>query len=172
MENRIKTWVILVAVGTVLGFAALIVAKSARINEVWGWVTGISIFLNFFLAGMVGNARNAAQRANEVMAAMYDRMQRNINPEPIYVEQPRQQQGTTFEIQEYPAEEHRPRPVHEAEQIGRDAEEAERRKREDQYRKERKTAGYTQGYQSNSTTLSVDNYYQDPITGQYRQKRR
>ena len=95
MENRIKTWAILVAVGTVLGFVALIVAKSARIHEVWGWVTGISIFLNFFLAGMVGNARNAAQRANEVMTAMYDRMQRNINPEPIYVEQP-QRQETTF----------------------------------------------------------------------------
>lgn len=168
MEDRIKTWGILIIVGTVLGFTAFLIARYAEINEAWGWVTGISVFLNFFLSGMVGNARNAAQRANDVMAAMYDKMQRSISPEPVYITQPAPNK-TTFEIQEYPDEDHRPRPAKEAELIGREADERERREREEEYLRTRSRAGFTQGH--HSPTLSVEAWYKDH-TGQYRQRRR
>lgn len=175
MDNRIKTWLTLVAVGTVLGFVALLVARSARVHEAWGWITGISIFLNFFMAGMVGNARNAANRANEIMTAMYDRMQRNISPEPVYIEPHKTTFGTT-DLE--PAYEHRSLPVEEAERIGREAEEAERRRKQDEYWKKREkeksrtAAGFEQGHMKRpSPTPSVEAWYRG-VDGVYRQKRR
>lgn len=67
MENRLKIWLLLIGSGIVISFGVIIGMKAARLPEFWAWLTGVSVLVNFMLAGMVGNARNSAERANSLI---------------------------------------------------------------------------------------------------------
>ena len=80
--ERLTTWGVLAVVGAVVGFGVYLMASS-HAPAFLAWLAGVSVLLNFIQAGMIGNARNAANRARDEATFYLENFRMPVNHQPV-----------------------------------------------------------------------------------------
>ena len=147
--ERLNTWGVLAVVGAVVGFGVYLMASS-HAPAFLAWLAGVSGLLKFIQAGMIGNARNAANRARDEATFYLENFRMPVNHQPVI--EPVPSVEPSFIIDEGPDA---PMPP------------AEWQRQKEAQETWRQPAGFKQGHHTPSPTLSARGWYRHPVTGRY-----